>query len=175
MNSVIVIAVAAVAAVAPPKQSQQNLGRSELMNAVEACRSVADNNARLACFDRTVGALATARSNGEVAIVDRKQVQAVRRSLFGFGGLKLPFFSGSKSPDEPEQKELNSTLASFRPMANGFFRFDLTEPQSTWESIEASSVFGPKTGAKVKISRGAFGSYWADIAGQPAVKVRRIR
>jgi hypothetical protein len=168
-----VFAAAAAAAPVPANSGTADLSRSGLVIAVESCRKITDNAARLACFDKSVSELAAARAKGDVAVVDRKQVQEVRRSLFGFGGLKLPFFGG-KDKGEVEQKEVNSTLAAYRPMANGFFRFDLTEPQSTWETIEASSVFEPKKGTKVRISRGAFGSYWAEIANQPAVKVRRI-
>ncbi|MCL6730055.1 type VI secretion protein [Sphingomonas hankyongi] len=169
------VLAAAAAAAAPANPATADLSKSGLVIAVEACRQVADNAARLACFDRAVGELATARAKGDVAVVDRKQVQEVRRSLFGFGGLKLPFFGGKdQDRGEAEQKELNSTLAAFRPISNGYIRFDLTEPQSTWESIEPTSVFEPKKGTKVHISRGAFGSYWAEIANQPAVKVRRI-
>ena len=169
MITLLAFAAAAAAAPAPPNP---DLSKSGLVIAVEACRKIADNNSRLACFDRAVGELATARAKGDVAVVDRKQVQEVRRSLFGFGGLKLPFFGG-KDRGEPEQKELSSTLTGFRPLANGYIRFNLAEPQSTWESIEPSAVFEPKIGTKVRISRGAFGSYWAEIANQPPVKVRR--
>jgi len=99
----------------------------------------------------------------------------VRRSLFGFSIGSLPFFSGSKdSQADAEPKELTSTMGSFQPIGNGFFRITLTDPQSTWESIESSDVFEPRTGSKVTISHGALGSYWAEISGQPAVKVRRI-
>lgn len=103
-------------------------------------------------------------------------MRQVRRSLFGFSLPRLPFFSGSKNADvETEPKELLSTLASFHPLGNGFFRFTLADPQSTWESTESSDVFEPKLGSKVTISHGALGSYWADIDGQPSVKVRRVQ
>ena len=174
MITSLAFAAALAATSAPANPATADLSRSGLVTAVEACRQIPDSAARLACFDRAVGELASARARGDIAIVDRKQVQEVRRSLFGFGGLKLPFFGG-KERGESEQKDVSSTVAGFRPMANGFFRFDLAEPQSTWESIEPSSVFEPRRGSKVRISRGALGSYWAEIADQPAVKVRRIR
>ena len=169
----IVFTIAAAAAVAAPPSPPNDLGRSQLVTAVEACRSVADSAARLACYDRAVGALSAARASGDITVVDRKQVQEVKRSLFGFGNVRLPFLGGDRGSQE--QKELNTTLAAFKPLANGFFRFALAQPASTWESIEPSSVFEPKVGAKVTISHGALGSYWAEIANQPAVKVRRIR
>jgi hypothetical protein len=164
-----------IAAAAAPASANVEISGSQLVRAVQNCQSITDNGARLACYDRAASALVTATTRGEVAIVDRNQVRQVRRSLFGFGLPRIPFFSGTKNRDvEEEPKELQATLASFRPVGNGYFRFTLADPQSSWESTEASNVFEPKSGSKVTISHGALGSYWAEISGQPAVKVRRV-
>jgi len=150
-------------------------GGSDLVKAVQACQSVPEDSARLACYDKAATALVTANNQGDIAIVDKNQVRQARRSLFGFSLPRMPFFSGSKmgSADE-EPKRLESTLASFRPIANGFFGFTLTEPQSTWETTEGSSLYEPKIGSKVTIERGSFGSYYAEIGGQQWVHVRRV-
>jgi hypothetical protein len=66
-------------------------------------------------------------------------------------------------------------LISFHDIGNGFFRFTLDEPQSTWESTEASSVYSPRAGDKVTIQHGALGSYFVEIGNQPWVRARRIR
>ena len=155
--------VSAATTTAPPRVE---ISGSQLVKAVQNCQSIRENDARLVCYDRAAAALVSATASGDVTIVDRGQVRQVRRSLFGFSIGRLPFFSGSK--------ELQSTLGSFQPIGNGFFRFTLADPQSTWESIEPSDVFEPKRGSTVKISHGALGSYWADISGQPSVKVRRV-
>lgn len=177
MQMVLSLVAAAAAAAAPPQvAARQNLGTSQLITSVQRCQQIRDNAARLACYDQAASALVSATARGDVTIVDRSQMRQVRRSLFGFSIPRLPFFSNSKDRDvQEEPKELNSTLASFRPTGNGFFRFGLTEPQSTWESTEPSDVFEPRVGAKVKILKGALGSYWAEIANQPAVHVRRVR
>jgi hypothetical protein len=172
LNSVLLAIAAATAA---PQPANIEIGGSRLMKAVENCQSIKDNAARLACYDQAATALVSASSRGDVAIVDRGQVRQMRRSLFGFSLPRLPFFSGSKDRDvAQEPKELLSTLASFHSLGNGFFQFTLADPQSTWESTESSDVFDPKLGTKVTISHGALGSYWADIGGQPSVKVRRV-
>ena len=176
MHMALSVAAAIAAAAAPQAAAQQNLGNSQLINSVQRCQQVRDNAARLACFDQAAAALVAATTPGDITVIDRNQVRQVRRSLFGFSIPRLPFFSGSRDRDVAEEpKELTSTLASFRPMANGFFRFAVSEPASTWESTEPSGVFEPKSGSQVKIMRGALGSYWAEIANQPAVKVRRVR
>jgi len=170
-----VLLLASAAATAAPQTANVEISGSQLVKAVQNCQSIKDNNARLACYDKAASALVSATASGDVAIVDRNQVRQVRRSLFGFALPRIPFFSGSKNRDvETEPKELLATLGSFHPIGNGYFRFTLADPQSTWESTEASDVFEPKAGSKVTISHGALGSYWAEISGQPAVKVRRI-
>ena len=176
MLSIVWIATAAAATAAPSQAANSNLGRSQLVTAIQNCQSVKDSAARLACYDQAASALVAVTTRGDVAIVDRNQVKQVRRSLFGFSLPSFPFFSGSKDREaDDEPKELNSSLASFRPIGNGFFRFGLKEPDSTWESTEPSDVFDPKVGTKVRILHGALGSYWAEIENQRAVKVRRVR
>jgi len=171
-----ILLLGAAAAAAAPQSSKGEVAGSDLVKAVQNCQSVTDNAARLACYDQAASALVNATNRGDVAIVDRNQVRQVRRSLFGFSLPRIALFSGSsklRSADE-EPKRLESTLASFYPIANGFFRFTLTEPQSTWESTEGSSVYDAKLGSKVTIERGSLGSYYAEIGGQQWVHVRRV-
>jgi hypothetical protein len=176
MATALPIAIAFAVAAAPHPAANPNVGKSQLISAIQNCQAIKDSTARLACYDQAASALVTATTRGDVAIVDRNQVKQVRRSLFGFSLPRFPFFSGSKNPDADEEpKELNSTLASFQPIGNGFIRFVLAEPQSTWESTEASDIFEPKIGSKVLITHGAIGSYWAEIGNERAVKVRRVR
>lgn len=176
MQMVVSLVAAAAAAAAPHAAAKQNLGSSQLLTSVQRCQQVRDNTARLACYDQAASALAAATARGDIAVVDRNQVRQVRRSLFGFSIPSFPFFSGSKNreaADEP--KELTSTVAAFRSIGNGYYRFVLAEPQSTWESTEAASVSDPRAGEKVKIIHGALGSYWAEIGNQQAIRVRRVR
>jgi hypothetical protein len=176
MPSMIMITVAVAALAAPHAAVPQNASQSEFVSRVQACQQIKDNAARLTCYDGTVAALVAATSRGDVTIVDRNQMRQVRRSLFGFSLPRLPFFSGSKDREvQEEPKELVAKLISFHDIGNGFFRFTLDEPQSTWESTEASSVYSPRAGDKVTIQHGALGSYFVEIGNQPWVRARRIR
>jgi hypothetical protein len=175
MHSLVTLVAAAAAAAAPAPQAKVSAG-SQLVGAVQNCRGIADNAARLACYDRSVGALADANARGDVQVVDRSQMREVRRSLFGFSVPKLPFFSGSKDKDvQEEPKELVSKLAAFKDIGNGFFRFALQEPASTWESTEASNVFDTRPGDKVTIKSGSLGSYFVQIGDSSWVRAKRIR
>ncbi len=76
---------------------------------------------------------------------------------------------------QEEPKQLVSTIASFRSIGNGFVRVTIAEPQSTWESTEATDVFDVKTGDKVTIDHGALGSYFMEIGRNRAFRAHRIR
>jgi hypothetical protein len=173
MHIALTIAAAAAAAAAAP-QPLPNAGQSEFVSAMQNCQSIKDDAGRLACYDRSVGALVAASARGDDTVVDRNQMRRARRSLFGLAIPQLPFFSDSKDRDvADEPREIVAKLASFRSIGNGLFRFSLDEPQSTWESTEASDIFDPRIGGKVTVSHGALGSYWVEIEGRSA-RVRRL-
>ena len=131
---------AAAAAKAPPTISPY-------VNALDQCRQIADSMQRLACYDRTAGALVTASRSGEINVVDRGQMREARRTLFGFSMPKLPFFSGDTSVgDTPDQIE-TTIKETFRV---------------------------PKAGQKIIIKRGPMGSYFLRINGNTGVKGRRV-
>ena len=168
------MALVLAATAAAPHPSLNVAQGSELIRQVQACQQVKDDAARLACYDRNVSALTTANARGDVTVVDRSQMRAARRSLFGFDVGHLPFF-GSKDKDvQEEPKQLVSTLRSFRDIGNGFFRFTIADPESTWESTESSNVFDPRIGEKVTINHGAMGSYFVTIGSNQAVRAHRI-
>lgn len=175
MESVLLFAAALAAAAAPAKGEQQ-ASRSTLVTAVEACRSVKEDAARLACYDRAVGALAAARAKGDVRVVDRGEIQQVKRSLFGFSVPKLPFFGGGSKGGEPEQKEVTAKLTEFHSLINNQYRFAIDEPSSTWETTESMTMGSdPRKGDKVVIQSGSIGSYFAKFGGNRWVRVRRVR
>ena len=64
------------------------------------CKAIADNTARLACFDAGVAKLAEATARGDVKIVDREDIRATRRSLFGFALPHVAFFKGDDTAED---------------------------------------------------------------------------
>jgi hypothetical protein len=169
------ISTAAIAAIAagPSVAAKTPPAPSPLVNAIEACRQIADPTQRLACYDRAAPALVDAARSGEIRVVDRGQVRQVRRSLFGYSMPKLPFFSGDDSADTGD--ELQTTIKSVRDIGYGKYRIVLTEGDAVWETTEASiSLSEPKPGQKITIKRGPMGSYFVRINGQRSVKGRRV-
>ena len=166
--------VAAIAAGQSAAAAKTAPATSPLVNAIEACRQIADPTQRLACYDKAAPALVDAARSGEVRVVDRGQVRQVRRSLFGYAMPKLPFFSGDDSAgDSPD--ELETTIKSVRDIGYGKYRIVLTEGDAVWETTETSiSLSEPKAGQKISIKRGPMGSFFVRINGQRSVKGRRI-
>lgn len=152
----------------PPSQSRH-------LTAIEACRAIGPDAARLACFDREAAALVSASRSGELSVVNRADMRTARRSLFGFSLPKLPFFSGDKSADDVPDV-LDSTIRSARPIASGRYRIQIAAGDAVWETTEASTrLQEPQAGEKIVISKGALGSYFLRINGQNGVKGRRIK
>lgn len=151
----------------PPKQSP-------LVNALEACRAIADPTARLACYDKQAGALLDATTKGDVAVVDKSEVRKARKSLFGFAMPKIPFFSGDDTADAVSDT-LESTVKSARSIGYGKFRMIIAEGDAEWETTETySTMREPRAGDKIVIKRGPLGSYMLRIGSNRGVKGRRV-
>lgn len=151
----------------PPKQSP-------LVGALEACRAIADPAERLACYDKEAGALLTAASKGDVAVVDKSEVRKARKSLFGFAMPKIPFFSGEDTADVVSDT-LETTIKSASGIGYGKFRMTIAEGNAVWETTEAySTMREPRAGDKIVIKRGPLGSYMLRIGSNRGVKGRRV-
>lgn len=145
------------------------------LGALDACRLIAADGARLACFDRESAALLTASRSGELSVIDRADMRTARRSLFGFALPKLPFFAGDKSADEVPDK-LDSTIVSAQGIGNDRYRIRIAAGDAVWETTDSRmSLSAPRAGEKIVISKGTLGSYFLRINGQLGVKGRRIR
>jgi len=164
--------VAAAATLGGPAPAQDRASNA-LIGAVTACRSEQDGAARLRCYDAAAAALAEAESSGKVVVVDREDVRKTRRSLFGFSLPKLPFFSGDDSA-ESQQDEITATVAAAGALGYDKYRVKL-EDGALWETTEGSpNVRGPRRGDTVVIKRGPLGSYMMKIAGQRALRAKRV-
>lgn len=150
-------------------------GGSPLLGQLGSCRAIADNAARLACFDQASGALLAATSRGDVSVIDRGELRTTRRSLFGFGLPKLPFFRGDPTADEASDN-LDSKIATAREVGYGKYRIGLTDGGAVWETLETYESFDPpRPGQPIAIKRGPMGSYMVRIDGQRGVKAKRVQ
>jgi hypothetical protein len=143
------------------------------------CRAITDAAQRLACLDAGTAALADAVEKRDVLVADRDQVKKARRSLFG---ITLPSFtlfgSGKEEGEETDEQgaitQIEANITSARAGAGNNWRFVLDDG-SVWMQTDGR-IFprDPKPGMKIRIRRGAVGTFLANVDGQIAVRVRRI-
>lgn len=138
-----------------------------------ACRQILDPQSRLNCFDRQAGALAGANERREILIADKDEVERTRKGLFGFSLPASPLLDSDR--DRVEMRELETTVDSARRSRQGGWIIKMIEG-GTWEQIDLKELaLSPKPGQKIVITKGALGSYFIRVDGQPAIKMRRIQ
>jgi hypothetical protein len=159
--------------------SAQTSAADNVIQSFQRCRSITTVEARLECFDKAASVLGNAVKNKEITIVDRQEVRQARRSLFGFTIPRLSLFGGddrdeTRSSRDAEFAELNTTIISATPIANGRVQLRLAEGDAVWSTTDPMP-FPPKPGAKIRVKRGALGNYFLAIAGERSVRGVRIR
>ncbi|MEA3060699.1 MAG: hypothetical protein QOJ94_480 [Sphingomonadales bacterium] len=179
MNRLWVVAAAAMVvaggagALAKPSRPDTTRQRPEAFEALVRCRSVADEKQRLACYDGAAAALEQAADRHDLVVIDRKQVRETKRTLFGLELPRLSIFGGGNDDAADEVKEVEGVVQSAFQDGNGRWVVTLADG-ATWAQIDNQPIaVRPKAGQKVKIHRGAIGSYIMNINGQPGVKARR--
>lgn len=177
-SAAVVLAITVAAALVVPaaaKDKDKPRTMSPLVSALAQCRAIADPTARLTCFDGASARLIGAASTGEVTVVDRTEMRAVRRSLFGYSMPKLPLFGGDTS-GEGDQDTLETTVTDARALGvGGHILFKVSDGGATWETLETYINWDPPhKGSKVVIKRGPLGSYFIRVDGQRGVKGHRV-
>lgn len=166
------MAVAALTATAAPAAPKARDARSNaLISALSDCRGIADEKARLACYDEASARLAAAVESKDLLVMDRQEIRETRRSLFGFGVPNIPLFRGEAGSDDGK---LETTIASARPLAMGMWQIRLPDG-AIWQTNEGRlGLADPKPGQKIIIQRGTLGNYFLRINGQRGVRGRRV-
>lgn len=146
--------------------------RPAALNAVVACRSIADTAQRLACFDAAAAGLDEAEAKGEVVVVDRSQIREARKAAFGFT-FKMPsFMTGGDKPESFDR--ITSTVQSAYE-SGGAWVITL-EDGAVWRQIDTERLRkSPKPGSKVEIRTAVLGSFFMKVDGQIQIRVRRDR
>jgi hypothetical protein len=167
-------AILILAATASPVLAADEVKRPEVFDKLVACRQVADSAARLACYDAQVARLEEATAKNEVVVVDRAEVRKARRGLFG---LTLPdlggLFRGGKENEPEEITQIESTIRQVTQNSSGKYVFVLADG-ARWVQTDSAGMRIPKAGMAIKIRRAAMGSYFANIAERPGIKVMRL-
>lgn len=137
-----------------------------------ACRDIADPSARLACFDREVGELASADAAREIVFTDKETAKKTRRGLFGFS---FPKLGGIFGGDEDEIREIDTVIRSVSMDRSGKYTLTM-EDGAVWVQIDTTKLpRQPKPGQKIHIKTATMGSYFATIEGGRAIRLKRDR
>lgn len=161
-----------VAVPALAKDKDEKLAPPPVYQAVVDCRDIADAAQRLACFDRTVGVMASATAEKDLVVLDRATMRETRKGLFGFSLPKLKLFGGGDEDERDEITEIESSIAAVRSAKDGYPIFVLADG-GNWKQTEGRNVF-PKIGDPIKIKRASLGSYMANVNKKAGVRVMRL-
>lgn len=171
--SILAVTAVVFAPLGASAQPEVNVADSGQLEALRACRDIAEDSARLACYDSAAGSLTEAVDKGEVQVVDKEDVKEARRGLFGFSLPKIKLFGGG---DDGEQlKMLESTITSVRRIRGGYI-FRIEEGDATWQIKNAPMrLRPPEVGDKVVFKKASLGSFFIRIDGQIGIKGTRVR
>lgn len=165
------VLAALVPASAPARPKTQDARSNTLIQALSACRAVADEKARLGCYDQASDRLAEAVEKKELVVLDQQEIRETRRSLFGFSVPNIPLFRGESGGDNGE---LATTIAGAASLGGGKWRIRL-EGGAIWDTNETwLGLSDPKPGQKIVIKRGTLGNYFLRINGQRGIRGRRV-
>ena len=169
-----------IATGAVAKDRKLDGGTPKIFTDVTDCRTIADSAQRLACYDRTVGALAAAQASENLYVADKETMRETRRGLFGFN-LGNIFGGGDNDdkdragPELAEMETLTSTITEVRQIGRKTYVLRIAEANALWEINEAPSRFiMPKVGETVEFKKAAMGSYFIRVGKQIGVKGKRI-
>ncbi|WEK41842.1 MAG: hypothetical protein P0Y64_10520 [Candidatus Sphingomonas colombiensis] len=151
--------LSAQAAYADTRTSADN-ATGRMLEAISECRKISNDPSRLACFERFATSLETSIGKEDFKIVDKNDVKNIKKSLFGFALPRVDLF-GSKEPFV----EINSTIASVRPVNNDRIQITLSDDDATWQTTDPVN-FPPKPGSAVRIKKGALGNYFIFVDGK---------
>ena len=158
----------AVGAVA--KDRKPDGATPKIFTDVTDCRKIADNAQRLACYDRTVGALATAEESENLYVADKETMREARRGLFGFNLPKVKLFGNDDIGEEV--KFIETTIKAVGQGSKGYV-FTL-EDGARWAQTDGAYMDKPKAGAKIRIRKATLGSYMASIDGRVGFRIERL-
>ena len=169
IGTALVLAAGAAAA----KNSSPPIQRPPAFEALVKCRAIAEDSARLRCFDQAAAALEQAAARRDLVIVDRAQVRQTKRTLFGLELPHLSIFGGNDDDKAEEVSQIEGVVASAQETGAGRWSVTLEEG-GTWVQTDDNVIaIPPRHGTKVVIKKAALGSYMMRVGSQPGVRVRR--
>lgn len=161
-------------AAAAQKRATEN--QAAVLSELSACPKIAEDAARLACYDKAAKALIQAESKGDVVVVDREQAREVRRQSFGFQIPSINVFSHNSVQKENAEEAINRSTGVVASVAKGPDGKLLitTEEGAVWAQTDNFPIDPmPRKGGTVTFTKGAVGGYFCDVSKYQSVRCER--
>lgn len=140
---------------------------------VLACRAIAVEGERLACFDRSIAALEEARQRQQLAIIDNEEVREARRSVFGLPLPRLRILEG-ESGDTETPEAFTGTIRSVQKVRGDRWLVQIDD--AVWQTTETGYFqVPPRVGQQATVTRGVLGSFRLSVEGRAGLKATRLR
>lgn len=173
-NSLLIVTALALAAgpALADKKDDLTKSRPPLFEELVNCRTITEPAARLACYDAKVAAMDEAEKKDELVLADKASMTEARRGLFGFSIPKLKIFGNDG--EQEEKFELVAKIDSAYQSSPGKWTIVL-DNGARWVQIDTQVLRkNPARGMEIKIREAAMGSYFANIDGARAIRMRRV-
>lgn len=133
--------------------------RPQQLEQAYACRSIANTDERVACYDRAIDQMMAAEQQGQFVAVDRSRVEEAQRESFGFDlpsiSNLLPNIRGGGSN---ELEALQLQVERIITLGDGRRTFVMTNGQR-WTLVEAERTGNVRAGDNVTIRNAALGTF----------------
>jgi hypothetical protein len=112
---------------------------------------------------------------GDVVIATRTEVAVAQQAQFGRSSRDLADVrQRPRQQTPPPPKSIDTSIKSVATTADGKWVMVLADG-ARWQQIDSRILArDPKPGMTIGIRRAAMGSFLANVAGQPAMRVRRL-
>lgn len=175
---ILLVSAAAAAILAGSASARQDVANPT--DPIYACASIAENAARLACFDEAVGTLRTKEEAGLVQTIDVGQIETIEKEAFGFSMPSLPgLFSRSSSSEKKvgreEIDEITVAVKSARIQGVTGRAIVTLENDQTWEQIDTTRILATslRKAKVVRVRKAAMGSFMMTLDGGRSFRVKR--
>lgn len=143
---------------------------------LKTCQAVADDAARLACYDNAVGRVVAASDEGEVRIIDSAEVTETKRGLFGFSLPRIALFEGKDGKADEPLELLQSTITRVQTQGRNTVFLTIADGNAVWRISGASrAAMRTEVGDSVEFKKAALGSYFIRIDRRTGEKGRRVQ
>jgi hypothetical protein len=166
------IALAATPLIAKDKRKAPEVGRAQALQDLARCRTITDDQARLACFDKAAATFDEAEKAGDIVVVDKAQAGEVKRQAFGLNlNGALGIFDKGIHAEKVDSVTL--TVAEAHQDGNGKWIITTSEGQ-IWRQIDSDPLDDtPRKGEEAVVSQGSLGSFFIKVGHDRSIRAHR--